>query len=72
MHYQPLYSKVFITPSCQILCDPMDCSLPDSSVHGISQARTLEYSFSNSSSMEYKINKYEHQSNSVNRLEFRL
>ena len=36
MHYQPLYSKVFITPSCQILCDPMDCSLPDSSVHGIS------------------------------------
>jgi len=24
-------------------CDPMDCSLPDSSVHGISQARILEW-----------------------------
>ena len=26
-----------------ILCDPMDCSLPGSSVHGILQARTLEW-----------------------------
>ena len=25
------------------LCDPMDCSLPGSSVHGISQARILEW-----------------------------
>ena len=25
------------------LCDPMDCSLPGSSIHGISQARTLEW-----------------------------
>ena len=24
-------------------CDPMDCSLPGSSVHGISQARILEW-----------------------------
>ena len=34
-------------------CDPMDCSLPDSSVHGISQARILEgvaISFSRGSS----------------------
>ena len=29
--------------SCQILCDPMDCSPLDSSVHGISQARILEW-----------------------------
>ena len=29
--------------SCPTLCDPMDCSLPDSSVHGISQARILEW-----------------------------
>ena len=28
--------------SCLTLCDPMDCSLPDSSVHGILQARILE------------------------------
>ena len=25
------------------LCDPLDCSLPGSSVHGISQARILEW-----------------------------
>ena len=25
------------------LCDPMDCSLPGSSVHGIFQARILEW-----------------------------
>ena len=29
--------------SCPILCNPMDCSLPGSSVHGISQARILEW-----------------------------
>ena len=29
--------------SCLTLCDPMDCSLPGSSVHGILQARTLEW-----------------------------
>ena len=27
---------------CPTLCDPMDCSLPGSSVHGIFQARILE------------------------------
>ena len=29
--------------SCPTLCDPMDCSLPGSSVHEILQARTLEW-----------------------------
>ena len=29
--------------SCQTLCDPMDCSPPGSSIHGISQARVLEW-----------------------------
>ena len=36
--------------SCPTLCDPMDCSLSGFSVHGILQARTLEWvaiSFSN-------------------------
>ena len=31
-----------VTKSCLTLCDSMDCSLPGSSVHGISQARILE------------------------------
>ena len=42
-----------VTQSCLILCDPMDCSLPGSSVHGIFQARVLEWvaiSFSRGSS----------------------
>ena len=30
--------------SCPTLCDPMDCSLPGSSVHGIFQVRILERS----------------------------
>ena len=32
-----------VTQSCWTLCDPMDCSLLGSSVHGISQARMLEW-----------------------------
>ena len=29
--------------SCPTLCKPMDCSLPGSSIHGIFQARVLEW-----------------------------
>ena len=32
-----------ITMLCPTLCDPMDCSPSGSSVHGISQARILEW-----------------------------
>ena len=32
-----------VTQSCPTLCDLMDCSLPGSSVHGILQARILEW-----------------------------
>ena len=32
-----------VAQSCPTLCDPMDCSPPDSSVHGILQARILEW-----------------------------
>ena len=42
-----------VTQSCLTLCDPMDCSLPSSSVHGIFQAIVLEWiaiSFSRGSS----------------------
>ena len=41
------------TQSCPTLCNPMDCSLPESSVYGIFQARVLEWvtiSFSRGSS----------------------
>ena len=43
----PIYSLLgallcSVTQWRQILCDPMDCSPPGSSVHGILQARILE------------------------------
>ena len=45
--------KSSLSQPCPTLCDPMDCSPPGSSVHGLSQARTLEQvavSFSSGSS----------------------
>ena len=38
-HY--LHIKSF--QSCPTLCNPMNCNLPGSSVHGILQARILEW-----------------------------
>ena len=32
-----------VAQSCLTLSDPMDCSLPGSSVHGVFQARVLEW-----------------------------
>ena len=46
-------SESEVAQSCLMLCDPMDCSLPGSSVHGILQTRVLErvaISFSRGSS----------------------
>ena len=35
--------KVLVTQSCLTLCNSMDCSPPGSSLHGILQARKLEW-----------------------------
>ena len=48
MYLLPLNSTVAAATakslqSCPILCDPVDCSLPGSSVHGIFQARVPEW-----------------------------
>ena len=40
---QKQYPGVEVTELCPTLNDPMDCSLPGSSIHGIFQARTLEW-----------------------------
>ena len=47
---QDIYHKILlllllllVIQSRPTLCDPMDCSLPGSSVHGILQARRLEW-----------------------------
>ena len=45
--------KVLVAQSCLTLCDPMNCSPPGFSVHGILQAKILEWvaiSFSRGSS----------------------
>ena len=34
---------MLVSQLCPTLCDPVDCSLPVSSVHGILQARILEW-----------------------------
>ena len=36
-------SESEVAQSCPTLGDPMDCSLPGSSIHGIFQARVLEW-----------------------------
>ena len=50
--FKPLYlfyqqahpiCTTFFAQSCLTLCDPMDCSPPGSSIHGILQARRLEW-----------------------------
>ena len=41
MHSSSL--RVMLPQSCLILCDPMDCSPPGSSVHGTLQTRILEW-----------------------------
>ena len=38
-----LESESEVTQSCPTLCDPMGYSLPGSSLHGILQARILEW-----------------------------
>ena len=41
---QKLYVRMFVcTQSCQTVCDPMEYSLPGSSVHGIISVRILEW-----------------------------
>ena len=59
LHILELFSELFmkkeseVAQSCPTLCDPLDCSPPGSSIHGIFQARILEWvaiSFSRRSS----------------------
>ena len=42
LQYMKVESESEVTQSCPTLSDPMDCSLPGSSIHGIFQARVLE------------------------------
>ena len=42
VHFKHDSSYCLVAKPCPTFCDPMNCSLPGSSVHGISQARILE------------------------------
>ena len=51
-------SESEVAQSCPTLSDPMDCSLPGSSVHGIFQARVLEWgaiAFSELSTAQHQV-----------------
>ena len=41
--FKTVYVHAKLPQSCSTLCNPMDCSLPGSSVHGILQARIMEW-----------------------------
>ena len=63
-NYENIYAQVHkhineseTAQSCPTLCNPMDCNLPGSSVHGIFQARALEWVAIK------QLQKYEHQLN---------
>ena len=43
LHCMKVKSESEVAQSCLTPSDPMDCSLPGSSVHGIFQARVLEW-----------------------------
>ena len=43
LHCMKLKNESAVIQSCPTPLDPMDCSLPGSSVYGISQARVLEW-----------------------------
>ena len=43
LQFMKVKSESEVAQSCRTLRDPMDCSLPGSSVHGIFQARVLEW-----------------------------
>ena len=43
LSFWPQVVTAHLLQSCLTLCDPMDCSPPGSFVHGILQARILEW-----------------------------
>ena len=50
-------SESEVTQSCLTLSDPIDCSLPGTSIHGIFQARVLEWGAIAFSAMDMSLSK---------------
>ena len=51
--YHSLHVCALLLQPCLTLCDPVDCSLTGSSVHGILQVRTLEWAAMPSSRVSF-------------------
>ena len=63
-------SESEVAQSCPTLSDPVDCSLPGSSVHGIFQARVLEWGAIAFSEMGlYQTKKIPHTREIINQME---
>ena len=58
-------SESEVTQSCLTLSNPMDCSLPGSSIHGIFQATVLEWGAIASSPLSLSIANYNHFSDTI-------
>ena len=43
LHFSPIMLACSVSQSCSTLCNPVDCSPPGSSVHGVLQSRVLEF-----------------------------
>ena len=55
-------SESEVAQSCPTLSDPLDCSLPGSSAHGIFQARVLEWgaiAFSDNYTIHHRLSRQE-------------
>ena len=61
-------SESEVAQSCPTLSDPMDCSLPDSSIHGIFQARVLGWGAIESISLDKSLSPLSLQSHCKNTL----
>ena len=58
MQFMKMKSENKVTQSCQTLSNPMDCSLPGSSIHAIFQARVLEWGATAFSRYGISLSKY--------------
>ena len=67
-----LKSEIEVTQSCPTLNDPMDCSLPGSSVHGIFQARVLEWGAIAFSKSIYTLRLFENQNECNSTLKYSM
>ena len=45
LQYMKVKSESEVAPSCPTLSDPMDCSLPGSSIHGVAELEMIDFTF---------------------------